>query len=173
MIVWHLDAHELSILRNEHRTSTDAQLRIQTLRKNCKIAIDVNVSGEISCRSDYEMLLALDEAGQARGSSRGASLAIISQLPTSTIGPTDIEVEACTICLEDAAEGDVMRRLPCMHNFHRKVTLDKGSGGACDALLVTCILWMHGSLLLLSRDSVCHFMSLKLTPVLDFLSALH
>ncbi|KAL2631714.1 hypothetical protein R1flu_016400 [Riccia fluitans] len=67
--------------------------------------------------NDYEMLLALD-ADLDRN--RGASLEKINLLPVTTLQPTDICEDTCSICLEMQVTGEVVRRLPCIHVFHMK-----------------------------------------------------
>ncbi|KAG0613353.1 hypothetical protein M758_6G096800 [Ceratodon purpureus] len=66
--------------------------------------------------NDYEMLLALDTDNDRH---RGASWESISQLPVTTLAPTDVTDEDCSICLDTPVAGDVVRRLPCMHVFHQ------------------------------------------------------
>ncbi|KAI4311379.1 hypothetical protein MLD38_036282 [Melastoma candidum] len=63
---------------------------------------------------DYEILLALDENNVRTG----ASVHQICSLPESKV-QNDSFGEACTICLEVPAKGDMIRRLPCLHKFHK------------------------------------------------------
>lgn len=82
---------------------------------------------------DYEYLCRLDEAVENR---KGASQADIDALPTQVVDARSLAAEAegpaegavgggpggvprCTICLEDVCEGEVVRRLPCAHGFHK------------------------------------------------------
>eukprot|EP00850_Spirogloea_muscicola_P010234 SM000059S18711 [mRNA] locus=s59:543963:545827:- [translate_table: standard] len=73
-------------------------------------------------RGDYEMLLALDDVG-GRGASRGASRRAIESLPTNVVMAQDATaavLEPCPICLDVPAAGEELRRLPCLHVFHRE-----------------------------------------------------
>eukprot|EP00850_Spirogloea_muscicola_P018500 SM000170S02672 [mRNA] locus=s170:183759:186436:+ [translate_table: standard] len=73
-------------------------------------------------RGDYEMLLALDDVG-GRGASGGASRRAIESLPTNVVMAQDATaaaLEPCPICLDVPAVGDELRRLPCLHVFHRE-----------------------------------------------------
>ncbi|KAI4311377.1 hypothetical protein MLD38_036281 [Melastoma candidum] len=63
---------------------------------------------------DYEILLALDENNVRTG----ASVHQICSLPEFK-AQNDSFGEACTICLEVPAKGDMIRRLPCLHKFHK------------------------------------------------------
>eukprot|EP00798_Chlamydomonas_sp_ICE-L_P014666 gene14666-20701_t len=74
---------------------------------------------------DYDMLCRLDEGVENR---KGATQDTIDSLPTQVVcrggnrsGKADDcgEVPNCSICLEDAEEGSVLRSLPCCHKFHR------------------------------------------------------
>ncbi|KAL3689630.1 hypothetical protein R1sor_015939 [Riccia sorocarpa] len=67
--------------------------------------------------NDYEMLLALD-ADLDRN--KGASIEKINLLPVTTLQPTDVCEDTCSICLEMQVAGEVVRRLPCIHVFHMK-----------------------------------------------------
>eukprot|EP00898_Chlorokybus_atmophyticus_P006277 jgi/Chlat1/6650/Chrsp49S06124 len=69
--------------------------------------------------ADYEALLALDE-NQAHGSGGGASQEAIDSLPTHTIKASDAKLEPCAICLDDIEVRNVVRRMPCLHAFHKK-----------------------------------------------------
>ena len=74
----------------------------------------------------YEDLLDLEERmGGPVG--RGASSSVIEALPetrhrvgagTGGAGPTS--AESCSVCLEEYAEGDRVRTLPCGHQFHSR-----------------------------------------------------
>lgn len=73
---------------------------------------------------DYERLLALDNAVERRGVSAPA----LRRMPCSEWGgcekggpsaPSSREDHArCAICLEDYAEGESLRHLPCLHSYH-------------------------------------------------------
>ncbi|KAG6545364.1 hypothetical protein Mapa_013213 [Marchantia paleacea] len=67
--------------------------------------------------NDYEMLLALDTDIDRN---RGASIEKINLLPLTTLQPTDVCEDTCSICLEMQVSGEVIRRLPCIHVFHMK-----------------------------------------------------
>lgn len=85
---------------------TNSILRIQEIRRD----FDEN---------DYEMLLALDENNHEHC---GASESEISNLPQSIISSTDGDdsmEDACAICCDAPAAGDVIRHLPCSHRFHK------------------------------------------------------
>ncbi|GAQ83870.1 Zinc finger RING-type domain containing protein [Klebsormidium nitens] len=69
---------------------------------------------------DYEMLLRLDEGGPSPSRPRGATAGEIRSLPTNKASAADIAAGPCTICLDTPEEGDVIKRLPCMHIFHQK-----------------------------------------------------
>eukprot|EP01018_Ginkgo_biloba_P031520 Gb_05552 [translate_table: standard] len=51
---------------------------------------------------------------------RGASLQQINRLPVSTVQPTSISEEVCSVCLETPVAGEVIRHLLCMHRFHKE-----------------------------------------------------
>ena len=68
----------------------------------------------------YEDLLRLQE--QLGVVSRGATSEQIDELPTSTAPAADTNNEhtSCAVCLEDYVEGESLRTLPCLHQFHTK-----------------------------------------------------
>lgn len=81
-----------------------------------------------------EMLL--QQAG-ATGGPVAADRSDISRLPTSKLSSTDVsklpaEQSSCVICMETFVEGDEIRRLPCLHIFH-KDCIDRWLGrvGSC------------------------------------------
>ena len=52
----------------------------------------------------------------------GASSQQIEHLPTSIVGPAGLGPDKecrCPICLEELVSGEVLRCLPCKHQFHR------------------------------------------------------
>mmetsp|Transcript_5830 Transcript_5830/g.24108 ORF Transcript_5830/g.24108 Transcript_5830/m.24108 type:complete len:143 (+) Transcript_5830:2607-3035(+) len=72
---------------------------------------------------DYERLLALDNVVERRGVSAPA----LRRMPCSEWGdaspssapPPSCEDHArCAVCLEDYAEGESLRHLPCLHSYH-------------------------------------------------------
>ena len=74
---------------------------------------------------DYERLLALDNAVERRGVSATA----LRRMPCSEWGGSSPSVKApsgascehherCAVCLEDYAEGESLRHLPCLHSYH-------------------------------------------------------
>ena len=80
----------------------------------------------------YEQLLAAFGDGTEN---RGAQEGDIRALPTATITdvnslPTD--ARECMVCLEEFANGDHRKTLPCLHGFHRDC-IDKWlrTNGAC------------------------------------------
>jgi hypothetical protein len=62
--------------------------------------------------ADYETLLALDDNVRPN---RGASEALIAQLPTRVLGAKG---ETCVICMEEMTRGASVTTLPCAHQFH-------------------------------------------------------
>ncbi|GLC54051.1 hypothetical protein PLESTB_000818300 [Pleodorina starrii] len=69
---------------------------------------------------DYELLCRLDERVENR---KGAKDEQLAALPTETVGTegrrrSDGCLATCTICMEEVAPGDVLKRLPCLHEFH-------------------------------------------------------
>lgn len=69
---------------------------------------------------DYELLCRLDEQVENR---KGAKDEQLMALPTEVMGAggrrrSDGSLTNCTICLEELAPGDVLKRLPCQHDFH-------------------------------------------------------
>jgi len=69
--------------------------------------------------SDYEMLLALDRDNP---NINGASFEQIQRLPVHQIAQQSdnktSEKSICSICLENVGAGDIVRTLPCMHQYH-------------------------------------------------------
>lgn len=63
---------------------------------------------------DYELLLSLDEE-RAGGNSRAASAESINALPVKLL---EAEAEACTICLDACCKGELVKQMPCLHQFH-------------------------------------------------------
>jgi hypothetical protein len=82
------------------------------------------VTGDFTS-ADYDSLLELDESVNV-GFGSGASPGDINRLPTFAYkkGGNDGPNGKCSICLECAEDGDMMRTLPCFHSFHRDC-LDK------------------------------------------------
>mmetsp|Transcript_9032 Transcript_9032/g.14650 ORF Transcript_9032/g.14650 Transcript_9032/m.14650 type:complete len:135 (-) Transcript_9032:143-547(-) len=71
--------------------------------------------------NDYELLSNLDSRRNLEERKQGLSEAEISVLPTNVITERkDAKVQNCCICLEDQVVGQLVRRLPCMHAFHRE-----------------------------------------------------
>eukprot|EP00816_Leptocylindrus_hargravesii_P013715 CAMPEP_0196803084 /NCGR_PEP_ID=MMETSP1362-20130617/2520_1 /TAXON_ID=163516 /ORGANISM="Leptocylindrus danicus, Strain CCMP1856" /LENGTH=431 /DNA_ID=CAMNT_0042174517 /DNA_START=144 /DNA_END=1439 /DNA_ORIENTATION=+ len=66
----------------------------------------------------YEQIL---EAFGDGSENRGADEAMISSLPSSTIGKASElqeDQKQCSICLDEFCDNDRVRRLPCLHYFH-------------------------------------------------------
>ncbi|EFJ50448.1 hypothetical protein VOLCADRAFT_73771 [Volvox carteri f. nagariensis] len=69
---------------------------------------------------DYELLCRLDEQVENR---KGAKDEQLAALPTEVVGAegrrrSDGVPSTCIICMEEIAPGDVLKRLPCLHDFH-------------------------------------------------------
>lgn len=80
---------------------------------------------------DYEMLSRLDEEDeqqqQLQQQHMGCSQEELDRLPVYTVesewnGHSDNS--KCLICLSDFAKGDVVRILPCLHQFHQAECVD-------------------------------------------------
>lgn len=81
---------------------------------------------------DYDGLLQFDEeAGPAMETllnSIGATQEEIDRCPTRVLGQSDELLtytregrpHSCAVCLENYTEGELVRSLPCFHNFHRE-----------------------------------------------------
>lgn len=50
---------------------------------------------------------------------QGATQSLIDRLPCEKFCAAFSSEESCAVCLGDFEEGDVLRRLPCKHSFHR------------------------------------------------------
>lgn len=73
---------------------------------------------------DYEMLLSLDRdnAGRSTTAYPPAHSGQIQRLPEYTISSSQhpaMLTKECVICLEQYREGDAVRTLPCLHQFHK------------------------------------------------------
>ncbi|GIL60512.1 hypothetical protein Vafri_15048 [Volvox africanus] len=69
---------------------------------------------------DYELLCRLDEGVENRKAAKDEQLAA---LPTEVVGVvgrrrSDGCPATCIICMEEVVPGDVLKRLPCLHDFH-------------------------------------------------------
>ncbi|KXZ41139.1 hypothetical protein GPECTOR_736g895 [Gonium pectorale] len=69
---------------------------------------------------DYELLLRLDEGVENR---KGAQEERLAGLPTEVVPPggrrgSDGAAASCSVCLEELVCGEVLKRLPCGHEFH-------------------------------------------------------
>lgn len=69
---------------------------------------------------DYEMLLRLDESVERKGATQD----VINTLPTIRLGHGPVLGDQaqhgdCTICLEACKAGDLLRKLPCEHYYHK------------------------------------------------------
>ncbi|EFJ21151.1 hypothetical protein SELMODRAFT_443606 [Selaginella moellendorffii] len=85
------------------------------LRRSIPLAMQLAYVDRDFNENDYETLLALDEGVKQRG----ASQARIDALPVSEAVETD-KSEPCSICLEVPVGGEEIRRLPCLHGFHKE-----------------------------------------------------
>ncbi|KAL2610570.1 hypothetical protein R1flu_029143 [Riccia fluitans] len=66
---------------------------------------------------DSEIRLALSSTPDRN---RGILLRKIRLLPVTRLQPSDVREDTCSICLEKEVAGEVVRRLPCIHVFHRQ-----------------------------------------------------
>lgn len=72
---------------------------------------------------DYEVLSRLDENEQDACHLLGATDAELERLPTYIV-ETETKQNKCFICLNDFLKGEVVRILPCLHQFHQSECCD-------------------------------------------------
>lgn len=74
--------------------------------------------------NDFELLQQLDEE-ISMSRSRGANQEVIDRLPSHTVSRAEAEtrsqadVRSCSVCLGPFEEGDILRTLLCLHQFHQ------------------------------------------------------
>ena len=94
------------------------------------VMLQMQLLGRELNERDYGALLALDENGGGGAPRRGVPRAAVEQMPTHVFRPAAAEAAGgaaaggaggltCAVCLEDAAQGDAIRTLPCMHQVTR------------------------------------------------------
>ncbi|KAJ4782962.1 RING/U-box superfamily protein [Rhynchospora pubera] len=105
---------------NSSNMDIDTRLSIlEALEEAFESQNDMDISGEFYPGfhdDEYEILSTLDEDNHQHS---GATDGQINILPISTVKGDRVE-DACVICLEVPAAGDVMRHLPCLHKFHKE-----------------------------------------------------
>jgi len=108
-----------SILRNP-RSLTFERLANGSLRINSagSLAAQEYVLGQMidQGRLSYTQM---EEVFGNGTENRGAEDSLIQSLPSSKITKSD-EKNDCCICLDELKVGDRMRRLPCLHTFHKQ-----------------------------------------------------
>lgn len=73
---------------------------------------------------DYEILSRLDEEDEQQGGSNplGGTQEELDRLPVYTVDSDSSH--KCFICLSEFIKGDVVRILPCLHQFHQAECAD-------------------------------------------------
>jgi len=78
-----------------------------------RLALQLRLAGRELTPADYEALLALDDEAPGLGLSEEQ----LARLPRETFEGGSAPL-CCAVCLEDAAVGAALLRLPCAHAFH-------------------------------------------------------
>uniref|UniRef100_A0A7R9UCL8 RING-type domain-containing protein n=1 Tax=Pinguiococcus pyrenoidosus TaxID=172671 RepID=A0A7R9UCL8_9STRA len=123
--------------------STRKSMRLEAARNNAYVGVfrhapqnrGLNTSQNLEPQHSRRILGQLDLARKLRRSSRHLKTAEVALLKTVTVPDTSTSHACCAICLEPFKAGDVLRRLPCNHEFHQKCVdcwlLGTRSSSAC------------------------------------------